>query len=44
MEWDRQNILSFWTVFCPFPPPMDPKNQNFEKKTPKKTPGDIISF
>ena len=21
---------------------MDPKNQNFEKKNPKKTPGDII--
>ena len=44
MKWVRQNILSFWTVFCPFYPPMDPKNQNFEPPPPpkKKTPGDII--
>ena len=20
MEWDRQNFLSFWTIFCPFIP------------------------
>ena len=35
-SWDikcnRQNFLSFWTIFCPF--------QNFEKM--KKTPRDII--
>ena len=33
-EWDRQNCLSFWAIFCPFPipsPPNDPENQNFEK-------------
>ena len=39
MEHDRQN-LSFWTAFCPFTPPMDPENQNFEKM--KKSPEDII--
>ena len=35
MECNRQNFLSLWTVFCPFIPPMDPENQNFEKKTNK---------
>ena len=20
MEWNRQNFLSFWTIFCPFTP------------------------
>ena len=41
MEYDRLNVLSFWTILCPLPPPtMDPENQNFEKM--KKTPGDII--
>ena len=47
MEHNRQNFLSFWTIFCPFtprptphPPFNNPKNQNFEKM--KKTPGDII--
>ena len=39
MECNRQNFLSFWTIFCPFSP-NNPKNQNFEKM--KKTPGDII--
>ena len=40
MERDRQSFLSFWTVFCPFTPPTDPENQNFEKI--KKVPQDII--
>ena len=31
IERNRHNFLSFWTVFCPFTPPMDPENQNFEK-------------
>ena len=34
-EWDRQKILSFWAIFCPFTsplPPNDPEYQNFEKK------------
>ena len=48
-EWDRQNVWSFWAIFCfftmnpPLPPPSptnDPENQNFEKKL--KIPGDII--
>ena len=43
MKYDRQNILSFWTVFCHFTSPLlpnNPKNQNLEKL--KKMPGDII--
>ena len=36
---DRQNFLSFWTVFLLFLPPNNPKNHNFEKR--RKTPGDI---
>ena len=40
MECDRQTFLSFWTFFCIFTPPNNPKNQNFEKM--KKTPWDII--
>ena len=40
MKRDGQNFLSFWTVFLPFYPPNNSKNQNFEKL--KKTPGDII--
>ena len=43
-SWDigcnRQNFLSFWTIYCLFYPPKNLKNQNFEKM--KKTPGDII--
>ena len=41
MECDRNNFLSFWTIFSLFYlhsgtffallPPMDPENQNFEK-------------
>ena len=41
MECERQNFLSFGTIFCAFTPPNNPKNQNFEKMK-KKTPGDII--
>ena len=37
MESDRQNFLSFWTVFFPT---NNPQNQTFEKI--KKTTGDII--
>ena len=43
MEHDRQNLFSFWSIFCPFTPPLtpyNPENQNFEKI--KKPPGDII--
>ena len=39
MERDRQNILSFWTTFCPFGSPKH-ENQNFENM--KITPGDTI--
>ena len=33
MEYEGQNFLSFWTVFCPFTSPLfnNPKNQNFVK-------------
>ena len=41
MQRERQNCLSFWTVFCPFTP-NNPENQNSEKMRKKKTPGDII--
>ena len=41
MERNRQNVLSFWTIFCTFNSD-NPKNQNFEKM--KKLPGDIILF
>ena len=43
MELHRQNIFSFWTIFClfaPLPLSKDSENQNFEKM--EKTPGDII--
>ena len=40
MECNRQIFLSNWTVFCPFTPPNNSKNQNFEKL--KKAPGAII--
>ena len=40
MKHDRQDFLSFWTVFLPFYPTNNPKYQDFEKL--KKTPGDII--
>ena len=40
MECNGQNFLSFWTIFCFFYPPNNPKNQKFEKM--KKMPADII--
>ena len=40
MECNGQNFLSFWTIFCLFYPPNNPKNQKFEKM--KKMPADII--
>ena len=41
-SWDRaqQTNLLFWTIFCPFSPPDNLENQNFEKI--KKAPEDII--
>ena len=42
MEQNRQNFLSFWTTFCPFTPPNNLENQDFEKM--KKTPVEISSF
>ena len=42
MKWVRQNILSFWTVFCPFTPLWTQKIKILKKNPPKKTPGDII--
>ena len=39
MEHDRQNFLSFWTVFCPLLP-WQPKESKFWKM--KKTARDII--
>ena len=30
MKHDGRNFLSFWTVFCLFNPPNNPKNQHFE--------------
>ena len=39
MECNKQSFLSFWTVFCPFYPLNNSKNQNFEKM--KHTPQDI---
>ena len=40
MERNKQNFLSFWTVFCPFTSPKDLENENFEKT--RKKPGEII--
>ena len=40
MEHDRQNSFSFWTIFCPFTPPREPK---FWKKMKKITP-DVLLF
>ena len=39
-EHDRENFLSFWTIFYVFTPQTHPKNQNFEKM--KKSHRDII--
>ena len=34
MEWDRQNFLSFWAIFCPFNTPslINPKIKILKKK------------
>ena len=40
MECNRQKFLSFWTIFYPFTPPENLKNQNFDKI--KKAPANII--
>ena len=40
MERNKQNFLSFWTVFFPFTSPKDLENENFEKT--RKKPGEII--
>ena len=37
IERNGQDFLSFWTIFCPFTPSNNFKNQNFEKM--KKKPG-----
>ena len=42
-SWDMEHDRQFFVIldhFLPFYPPMDPKNQNFEKM--KEAPGDII--
>ena len=38
IDWDRQNFLSFWTIFCPFVQRM----KIFKKNGKKKMPGDNI--
>ena len=40
MKRDRQNVLSFWTIFCPFTVLTAQKIKI--KKKMKETPGDII--
>ena len=46
MEWDRQNFLSLWAIFCLFttllpPSPQWLRESKFSKKM-KKRPGDIV--
>ena len=43
MKCTRQNFLSFWAIFWPFTP-LTAWNMKTEKKTEKKTPGDIILY
>ena len=31
IEYDRQNVLLFWTIFFPFYPTNNPKNKNFKR-------------
>ena len=38
-EWDRQNFLSFWAIFCPFSPLTTWKIKILKLE---KTPGDIM--
>ena len=40
IEHDRQNFLSFWTIFCTFTPLTTQKIKILKKM--KKPPGDII--
>ena len=40
-EWDRQNFLSFWAIFCHFTPLTTGKIKTL-KKWKKKTTGDVI--
>ena len=42
MERDRQNILSFWIVFCPFTHPLTTQKRNILKKS--KNGLEILSF
>ena len=39
-SWSME--CTFWVIFCPFTPTIDPKNQNLEKKIKKKL--EILSF
>ena len=41
LECDGQKFLSFWTIFCPFTPPLTTQKIKILKKM-KKMPGDII--
>ena len=43
MEWDRQNVLSFWAIFCPFTTPLMIPNIKTLKKNEKKCL-EILSF
>ena len=40
-ECDRQNFLSFWTIFCPYTP-LTTQKIKILRKWKKKNPGDII--
>ena len=42
MECDRQNFMSFWTIFCPTPLKTQKKKKHFEKN--KKENIEILSF
>ena len=44
MECDRQNFLSFWTIFCPFTLLTTWKIKILKNEKKKKNPGDIIIF
>ena len=43
MKCNRQNVLSFWAIFCHFTPLTTQKIKILKKKE-KKTPGDILIF
>ena len=42
MECNGQNVLSFWTIFCPFTSLTTQKIKILKRKQMKKLPGDII--